>query len=118
MMEAEMRAKAAAVEAMDARDRAAMALSDSSAASGEADAKLPVILLQIDASGNFTLAGRPVLFEDLVSSLTHAKADLPPETRLRIQATTETPFAVVEKAMKAGVDAGLSKQSVDNTSQP
>jgi biopolymer transport protein ExbD len=100
MMEAEMRAKEAALERLKVHQAAAE------------------IHLQIDAAGNYKLAGQPVNSEDLVEALNKTKTDQPKELGLLIQAHKDVRFDQVEKVIKAAKEAGLSEQSVKIVPEP
>jgi biopolymer transport protein ExbD len=102
----EMQAALQRVEAEKAATGASVEQSDATLLPAEE------IILQIDAAGNYMLAGKPLTPEELPAALQQAKSDHPNGLQLKIQADRNTPFERVSQATKAANAAGITSQNV------
>lgn len=116
MLDAKMRSEASATEA-------AAALAAAVERQAEPDLAVaaspdPELLLEIDAAGQYTLAGKTLSFEELKDALLAEHLEKGPNLVLVISAQAETPFKRVNQAMEAAECASITKSRIRNKAVP
>lgn len=110
MMEAQMRAKAAELNAEAATARAAIA------PEGKApEIAGPEILLEVSAAGEYQLAGKTLSFDELKDALLAEHIEKGPALVLSISPQPETRFRQIYQAMEAAESASIKKFKIRNT---
>jgi biopolymer transport protein ExbD len=121
MMESRARAEMMAVQmhAEKARLEAQLAAQTPPVAEPMPDAKVPELLLEINAAGDYKLAGKAMeYYDDLKTALLTAHFEQGAELQVVISADRETRFDRVSKAVEAAECAGITKHRILTPSSP
>lgn len=111
-------------EMLEAQARAEMVAAQMQAQAGTAAPKTvaatPELLLEIDATGDYKLAGKAMeYYDDLKAALLTAHFEQGENLQIVISADKETRFDQVAKAVEAAECAGITKHRIlTSTSQP
>lgn len=121
MMEARARAEMMAVQmhAEKAKLEAPLAAQTPPVAEPMPVAKVPELLLEINAAGDYKLAGKAMeYYDDLKAALLTAHFEQGAELQVVISADKETRFDRVSKAVEAAECAGITKHRILTPSSP